>query len=111
MLTNRTETVTEPSLPTGTVTFLFTDIEGSTDLAQQYPDALPALLARHNAILHQAIEAHHGFVYQITGDSFQASFHTARDALHASLDAQRLLHQEAWVPAPIKVRMGINTGV
>ena len=46
-------------LPTGTVTFLFTDIEGSTALAQQYPAALPALLARHHAILHEAIEAHY----------------------------------------------------
>jgi len=42
-------------LPTGTVTFLFTDIEGSTKLARQYPDEIPALLARHNQILHQAI--------------------------------------------------------
>src|SRR5215217_467134 len=111
MLTNRTETVTEPSLPTGTVTFLFTDIEGSTELAQQYPDALPALLARHNAILYQAIGAHKGSVYQIAGDSFKAAFPTTPDALSASLDAQRLLNREAWVPAPIKVRMGINTGV
>ena len=46
------------NLPTGTVTFLFTDIEGSTTLAQQYPDELPALLARHHALLHQAIERH-----------------------------------------------------
>ena len=44
------------TLPTGTVTFLFTDIEGSTKLAQQHPEAMPALLARHNQILHQAIE-------------------------------------------------------
>jgi class 3 adenylate cyclase len=51
---------TDRSVPTGTVTFLFTDIEGSTTLAQRYPDALPALLARHHAILHQAIEAHNG---------------------------------------------------
>src|SRR5207249_4879903 len=108
LLTERFETPTARSLPTGTVTFLFTDIEGSTDLAQQYPDDLPALLARHHAILHQAIGAHRGFVFQIIADSFHVAFHTARDALHAALDAQRLLHQEAWTPAPIKVRMGIN---
>ena len=56
------------NLPSGTVTFLFTDIEGSTKLAQQYPDAMPALLARHNEILNQAIEAHNGFVFRVIGD-------------------------------------------
>jgi predicted ATPase/class 3 adenylate cyclase len=96
--------------PTGTVTFLFTDIEGSTRLSQQYPDTMPALLARHNQILHQAIEAHNGFVFQIIGDSFSAAFHSAGDALCAALAAQRSLVQEPWSPAPIKVRMGIHTG-
>ncbi len=96
--------------PSGTVTFLFTDIEGSTKLAQQYPDAMPVLLARHNEILNQAIEAHNGFIFQIVGDSFSAAFHNTNDALNAALDAQRLLNNEAWSPAPIKVRMGIHTG-
>ncbi len=76
-------------LPTGTVTFLFTDIEGSTKLAQEYPDEMPALLARHNEILHQAIQAHNGFVFQIVGDSFSASFHNVSDAVNAVLDAPR----------------------
>src|SRR5829696_8574946 len=98
------------NLPSGTVTFLFTDIEGSTKLAQEYPDAMPFLLARHNAILNQAVEAHHGFVFRVIGDSFSASFHDANQALYAALDAQRALHNEPWSPAPIKVRMGINTG-
>ncbi len=98
------------SFPTGTVTFLFTDIEGSTKLAQEYPDAMPSLLARHNEILNQAIESHDGFVFQVVGDSFCASFHHAGDALNAALDAQRLLHNEAWSPAPVRVRMGIHTG-
>jgi predicted ATPase/class 3 adenylate cyclase len=98
------------NLPSGTVTFLFTDIEGSTKLAQEYPDAMPSLLARHNAILNQAVEAHHGFVFRVIGDSFSASFHDANDALCSALDAQRALHSEPWSPAPIKVRMGINTG-
>src|SRR5512138_1637792 len=97
-------------LPSGTVTFLFTDIEGSTALAQQYPAELPTLLARHHAILQQAIQAHHGHVFQITGDAFCAAFHTALDALQAALDAQRGLQQETWKPAPIKVRMGLHTG-
>ncbi len=98
------------NLPTGTVTFLFTDIEGSTTLAQQFPAELPALLARHHAILHQAIQAHNGHVFQITGDAFCAAFFTANDALQAALDAQRGLQHEAWSPAPLKVRMGVHTG-
>ena len=98
------------SLPTGTVTFLFTDIEGSTKLAQHYPDAMPALLARHHEILHKSIQAQNGYVFQIVGDSFAVAFHSASDALSAALDAQRCLQKEAWTPAPIKVRMGIHTG-
>src|SRR6185503_8509199 len=99
-----------PNLPSGSVTFLFTDIEASTKLAQEHPDAMPALLARHHEILNQAIEAHNGFVFQIVGDAFCAAFHSASDALNAALDAQRSLHNEAWSPAPIKVRMGIHSG-
>jgi predicted ATPase/class 3 adenylate cyclase len=98
------------ALPTGTVTFLFTDIEGSTTLAQRYPAEMPALLARHHAILREAIETHHGHVFQIIGDAFCAAFPTANDALNAALDAQRGLQHEAWQPAPIKVRMGLHTG-
>src|SRR5688572_6500018 len=98
------------SLPTGTVTFLFTDIEGSTKLAQQYPDAMPGLLARHHKILNQSIQTHNGFVFQIIGDAFCAAFHSASDALNAALESQQALHNETWSPAPIKVRMGIHTG-
>jgi len=98
------------TLPSGTVTFLFTDIEGSTKLAQQYPDAMPTLLARHHEILHRSVEAHGGYVFQIVGDSFAIAFHSASDAIIAALDAQRLLQNESWMPAPIKVRMGIHTG-
>jgi predicted ATPase/class 3 adenylate cyclase len=96
--------------PSEIVTFLFTDIEGSTRLAQEYPESMPALLARHNEILHLAIEAHHGFIFQNAGDSFSASFQQAGDALHAALDAQRLFFREIWSPAPLTVRMGIHTG-
>ncbi len=96
--------------PSGTVTFLFTDIEASSDLAQRYPDAFPALLERHNTILRQAVEGHDGLVFQIVGDAFCVAFHTAGDALGAALDAQRLLLAEPWAPAPIRARMGLNTG-
>jgi class 3 adenylate cyclase len=82
------------SLPSGTVTFLFTDIEGSTILAQQYPDALPAMLVRHREILQQAIELQNGYIFQVVGDSFSAAFHSASDALHAALHSQRQIHDE-----------------
>lgn len=97
-------------IPTGTVTFLFTDIEGSTKLAQEHPEDMPALLARHHEILRRSIEGNNGFVFQIVGDSFSASFHNPGDALHAALEAQQRLQHEAWTPAPIRVRMGIHTG-
>src|SRR5689334_17469722 len=100
----------QKQFPTGTVTFLFTDIEGSTRLAQEYPREMPELLARHNTILNQSIERHGGFVFRTAGDSFSVAFDTAGDALSAALDAQRELHNESWSPAPITVRMGIHTG-
>jgi predicted ATPase/class 3 adenylate cyclase len=99
------------NLPTGTVTFLFTDIEGSTKLSQEYADDLSVLLTRHREILHQTIEAHYGFIFQVVGDSFSVAFDTARNAVSAASEAQWLLHNEAWSPVPIKVRMGIHTGV
>jgi predicted ATPase/class 3 adenylate cyclase len=97
-------------LPSGTVTFLFTDIEGSTKLAQQYPDAMPVLLTRHHEILRQAIQTHNGFIFQNEGDSLAVAFHSPMDALNTASIAQKLLQSEAWSPAPIKVRMGIHTG-
>ena len=100
----------KPILPSGTVTFLFTDIEGSTKLAQQYPEEMPALLARHHELLDQVITAHHGFTFQIVGDSYSLAFHNASEAIETALDIQRSLYKEAWSPAPIKVRIGIHTG-
>lgn len=97
-------------LPSGTVSFLFTDIEGSTKLSQQHPESMPALLKRHHAILDQAIAAHNGFTLEIVGDSYAVAFHNASAALETALEIQRALHKEAWSPAPIKVRMGIHTG-
>src|SRR5690349_2343252 len=71
----------EQRLPSGTVTFLFTDIEGSTRLSQQFPEEMPALLARHHEILDRAVTAHHGFTFQIVGDSYSVAFHNASEAL------------------------------
>ena len=98
------------SLPTGTVTFLFTDIEDSTGLAQKHPAEMPLLLSQHHAILRQSIQVHHGHVFRIMGDAFCAAFFTATDALYAALQAQRQLQQVAWHPVAIKVRMGMHTG-
>ena len=75
-------------IPTGTVTFLFTDIEGSTRLAQEHPNTWEALRARHHDILRSAIEAHNGYVFQIIGDAFCVAFHTAGAALRAAAKAQ-----------------------
>src|SRR5512137_1465088 len=83
-----------PDLPTGTVTFLFTDIEGSTKLWQQFPHAMPNALARHHAILNETIAAHGGYVFQIIGDAFCAAFATALDGLGAALAAQRALGRD-----------------
>ena len=102
--------VDDAPLPTGTVTFLFTDIEGSTKLAQQYPDELPGLLSRHNEILSESAHLNHGYVFRTMGDAFCIAFHSAPEALHAAIRAQQLLQNEVWTPAPIKVRMGIHTG-
>ena len=66
------------TMPSGTVTFLFTDIEGSTRLAPEHSDRWEMLRARHHAILRSACEAHHGDVFQVIGDAFCVAFHTAR---------------------------------
>lgn len=97
--------------PTGTVTFLFTDIEGSTRLWQNAPVAMPQALARHDALLRAAFEAHDGQVFATGGDGFAVAFPRAGDALAAAAEAQAVLEAEAWPPeAVVRVRMGIHTG-
>jgi predicted ATPase/class 3 adenylate cyclase len=98
------------SVPSGTVTFLFTDIEGSTRLAQNHPQRWEELRGRHHTILQSAVDGHNGYVFQVIGDAFCAAFHTAPDGLAASLDAQRALQLEEWGETPIRVRMGLHTG-
>jgi len=97
-------------LPSGTVTFLFTDIEGSTKLAQSLGDNWESVRARHHNILRSAIESNNGYIFQIVGDAFCGSFHTAGDAVRAAAEAQIAFHNEHWGETPLKVRMGINTG-
>lgn len=99
------------SRPSGTVTFLFTDIEGSTKIAQQYPDTWIQLRERHDELMHAGIQPQDGFVFQIVGDQFCVAFHTAADAVLAATKIQRALERELWSPTPIKVRMGLHSGM
>jgi class 3 adenylate cyclase len=82
--------------PSGTVTFLFTDIEGSTGLWESDPEAMRAALERHDSILRTAIDGHGGYVFSTGGDGFAAAFTRALDALQAAIDAQAALADEAW---------------
>jgi TolB-like protein/class 3 adenylate cyclase/tetratricopeptide (TPR) repeat protein len=100
-----------PTLPSGTITFLFTDIEGSTRLWATQHDAMRASLARHDALLRECIEAHGGHVFKTGGDAFCAAFATATGAVEAALAAQRALRTERWPEdAPIRARMAVHTG-
>ncbi len=98
------------SKPSGTVTFLFTDIENSTKLAREYPETWEATRARHHTILREVIEDDHGYVFQVIGDAFCAAFHKAGDALRAAVTAQQKLQNELWGEITIYVRIGIHTG-
>ncbi|HMA36361.1 MAG TPA: tetratricopeptide repeat protein [Chloroflexia bacterium] len=103
--------------PAGTICFLFTDIEGSTRLWEEYPAAMQRALARHDAILHASITGQGGTVFKTIGDAFCAAFPHAGGALAAALAAQHALGQEDW-PAvgggpisDLRVRMALHTGV
>jgi len=100
-----------PDLAVETVTFLFTDIEGSTQHWEQHQEAMRAALSRHDAILRGTIERRGGRVFKTMGDSFCAVFGTAQEALAAAVDAQRSLHAEPWPEtAVLRVRMALHTG-
>lgn len=98
-------------LPSGTVTFLFTDIEGSTRLLQQYPQAMKAALTHHNELIVAAVDRHNGHVFKKIGDAFYTAFETASDALHAALTAQIALCSQPWGEiGSLRVRMALHTG-
>jgi len=97
--------------PTGTVTLLFTDIEGSTRLWESAPAGMKIALARHDQLLRDCIDGHSGHVFKTVGDAFCAAFTTASGALAAALDAQRALHREPWPEgARLRVRMALHAG-
>lgn len=97
--------------PSGIVTFLFTDIEGSTPLWEGFPEAMRSSVAAHHAILYQAAEDNQGYVTKTVGDEFQIAFVLPEQALQAALDAQRALRDAQWGKSgPLRVRMGIHSG-
>src|ERR671910_1697714 len=99
------------SPPTGTLTFLFTDIEGSTKMWERSPQAMQAAWARHDELLKRAIEEHGGYVFKTVGDAFCCAFLTAPDALEAALEIQRRLLSLEWgQTGPLRVRMALHTG-
>ena len=93
------------NLPSGTVTFLFTDIEGSTRLLEQLGAEYEGVLAEHRRLIREAVTAHEGVEVDMQGDAFLVAFQRATDAVAAAADAQRALQQ-----TPVRVRMGIHTG-
>lgn len=97
--------------PSGAVTFLFTDMEGSTALWNDNPSAMSEAQARHDDILGRHLEAHSGYVFSVGGDGYGAAFARATDALDAAVGIQLDLGAEPWPDgATVRVRMGIHTG-
>ncbi|MFL5735007.1 MAG: adenylate/guanylate cyclase domain-containing protein, partial [Chloroflexia bacterium] len=91
-----------PDLPTGTVTFLFTDIEGSTRLWEEQRENMSAALSRHDELLRKVIEDDGGYVFKTVGDAFCAVFPTPLSALEAAQQIQRTLHEQS---GGVSVRM------
>ncbi len=99
------------SAPTGTVTFLFTDIEGSTQRWEANPGAMDDALKRHNAIVASTITAHDGYIFKTAGDEFCAAFGRVSDAIRAAVDVQRALSGEDFsAVGGLRVRMGLHVG-
>ncbi len=104
------EANTEPTV-SKTLAFLFTDLEGSTQLWQQFPEAMKTVLARHDELLRTAVISHNGEVVKSTGDGFHAAFASAQDALNACIQAQQNLLTENWGEVgSLRVRMGLHIG-
>jgi len=98
-------------VPSGTVTFLFTDIEDSSRLWDRHPIQMRVALERHDELLRSVIDATGGYVFTTAGDSFAAAFQTADAAARTALDIQTAVTKESWdADTPIKVRIGIHSG-
>ncbi len=100
-----------PNVPSGTVTFLFTDIEGSTKLLEQLHDGYVKVLADQRDLLRAAFTHYYGHEIDTQGDAFFVAFPRALDALHCVIEAQQALARHAWPGgAQVRVRMGLHTG-
>jgi predicted ATPase/class 3 adenylate cyclase len=111
MVSSQVQAETRSDLPTGTVTFLVTDIEGSTTLLQALLGEYPAVLEQHNRVLRAAVAGEGGLVVSTAGDSVFAVFRSAQAAVRAAVTAQRVLAEQPWPPGhPVRVRMGVHTG-
>lgn len=101
------------TLPSGTVTFLFTDIEDSTPLWEKHPEAMKSMLAKHDSILKETIESNHGQIIKTTGDGVHAVFEKVIDAIHAAVEAQQAFQTSDFLKNPevsLRIRMGLHTG-
>ena len=101
----------DPPLPEGEVSFLFTDIEGSTKLLDRLGDGYTHVLLTHHRLLRGCFTAHGGHEVDTEGDAFFVSFSSTADAVAAAVDAQRALHAQAWPHGEaVRVRMGLHVG-
>ncbi len=95
--------------PSGAMTFLFTDVEGSTALWEERPDEMREALAEHDRIIRSTVASHGGEIFSTAGDSFAVAFESAAEALSAALDVQRVLRSPVG-ELVLRVRMGVHTG-
>ena len=98
-------------MPEGTVSFLFSDVEGSTQLLERHGTKMGAALARHHELFERTVAGNEGVIFETVGDAVYAAFGRPRDAAAAALDAHRALAEEPWGPVRrIAVRIAIHTG-
>jgi class 3 adenylate cyclase len=98
-------------LPSGTVTFLFSDIEGSTRMLTRLRGRYAEVLAEHQRVLRASFDAYHGREVHTEGDAFFVAFARARDAIAAAVGAQRALASQRWPEGvEVRVRIGVHTG-
>src|SRR4051794_2107812 len=109
--TDQVSSASQRLLPRGVITFLFTDIEGSTRLLQRLGDRYAAVLGRHHELIRGCLNAHDGHEVDTEGDAFFVAFASPQAAVAAAVDAQRALQAEPWPDgAHVLVRMGLHTG-
>ena len=96
--------------PSGTVTFMLTDLEGSTRMWEQEPTAMKSAMVRHDELLERAVASNDGFVFSRMGDGMAAAFSMAGDAVSSAMTFKQALAEENWLTAaPLKARIGLHT--